>query len=30
MITGAKSRVSTEKDVIERDDFWATTSNKQL
>jgi len=22
--------VSTEKDVIERDDFWATTSNKQL
>jgi type I restriction enzyme M protein len=23
-------RTSTEKDVIERDDFWATTSNKQL
>ena len=30
MITGAEGRVSTEKDVIERDDFWATTSNKQL
>jgi type I restriction enzyme M protein len=26
MITGAEGRVSTEKDVIERDDFWATTS----
>ncbi|MDP2222745.1 MAG: N-6 DNA methylase, partial [Hydrogenophaga sp.] len=23
-------RTSTEKDIIERDDFWATTSNKQL
>ena len=30
MITGAEGRVSTEKDVIERDDFWASTSNKQL
>ena len=30
MITGAEGKVSTEKDVIERDDFWATTSNKQL
>ncbi len=30
MITGAEGRVTTEKDVIERDDFWATTSNKQL
>ena len=25
-----QSTMSTEKDVIERDDFWATTSNKQL
>ncbi len=24
MITGAEGRGSTEKDVIERDDFWAT------
>ena len=23
-------RTSTEKDTIERDDFWTTTSNKQL
>jgi type I restriction enzyme M protein len=30
MITGAEGKVSTEKDVIERDDFSATTSNKQL
>ena len=30
MITGAEGKVTTEKDVIERDDFWATTSNKQL
>ncbi len=29
-IEGADGRRSTEKDVIERDDFWATTSNKQL
>jgi type I restriction enzyme M protein len=25
MIVGAEGKVSTEKDVIERDDFWATT-----
>jgi type I restriction enzyme M protein len=30
MIVGENGRVSTEKDLIERDDFWATTSNKQL
>ena len=30
MITGAEGKVTTEKDVIERDDFWATTSNKQF
>lgn len=30
IITGADGKVTTEKDVIERDDFWATTSNKQL
>ena len=30
MITGAEGKVCTEKDVIERDDFWATKSNKQL
>ena len=30
MISGAEGKVSTKKDVIERDDFWATTSNKQL
>jgi type I restriction enzyme M protein len=27
---GENGKVSTEKDLIERDDFWATTSNKQL
>ncbi len=27
---GEDGRTSTEKDTIERDDFWATTSNKQL
>jgi type I restriction enzyme M protein len=30
MIIGEDGRSSTEKDIIERDDFWATTSNKQL
>jgi type I restriction enzyme M protein len=30
MIVGEDGKVSTEKDMIERDDFWATTSNKQL
>jgi type I restriction enzyme M protein len=30
MIVGEDGRASTEKDIIERDDFWATTSNKQL
>ncbi len=30
MITGAEGKVSTGKDIIERDDFWATTSNKQI
>jgi type I restriction enzyme M protein len=30
MIVGENGKVSTEKDLIERDDFWATTSNKQL
>jgi type I restriction enzyme M protein len=30
MIVGEDGRTSTEKDIIERDDFWATTSNKQL
>jgi type I restriction enzyme M protein len=29
-IVAEDGRVSAEKDVIERDDFWATTSNKQL
>ena len=29
-IEGADGKRTTEKDVIERDDFWATTSNKQL
>ncbi|HEY1102299.1 MAG TPA: N-6 DNA methylase, partial [Burkholderiaceae bacterium] len=29
-IEGADGRRTTEKDTIERDDFWATTSNKQL
>jgi type I restriction enzyme M protein len=30
MFVGEDGRTSTEKDIIERDDFWATTSNKQL
>jgi type I restriction enzyme M protein len=30
MIVAENGKVSTEKDLIERDDFWATTSNKQL
>ncbi len=30
VIVGEDGRISTEKDTIERDDFWATTSNKQL
>ncbi len=30
MIVGDDGRTTTEKDIIERDDFWATTSNKQL
>jgi type I restriction enzyme M protein len=30
LIVGEDGRTSTEKDVVERDDFWATTSNKQL
>lgn len=30
MIVGEDGRTTTEKDIIERDDFWATTSNKQL
>jgi type I restriction enzyme M protein len=30
MIVGEDGKASTEKDIIERDDFWATTSNKQL
>ncbi len=30
VIVGEDGRSSTEKDIIERDDFWATTSNKQL
>jgi type I restriction enzyme M protein len=30
MIVGENGRTSTEKDIVERDDFWATTSNKQL
>ncbi len=30
MIVGEDGRATTEKDIIERDDFWATTSNKQL
>jgi type I restriction enzyme M protein len=29
-IVGENGRTSTEKDIVERDDFWATTSNKQL
>ena len=30
VIVGEDGKTSTEKDIIERDDFWATTSNKQL
>jgi type I restriction enzyme M protein len=30
VIVGEDGRITTEKDTIERDDFWATTSNKQL
>jgi len=30
VIVGEDGRSSSEKDTIERDDFWATTSNKQL
>ena len=30
LIVGEDGRSTTEKDIIERDDFWATTSNKQL
>ena len=30
VIVGEDGRTSTEKDIVERDDFWATTSNKQL
>jgi len=30
VIVGEDGRTSTEKDIIERNDFWATTSNKQL
>ena len=30
MIVGEDGRTSTEKDIVERDDFWATTSNKWL
>ena len=30
MIVGEDGRATSEKDIIERDDFWATTSNKQL
>ena len=30
VIVGDDGRTTTEKDIIERDDFWATTSNKQL
>jgi type I restriction enzyme M protein len=30
MIVGKNGRTTTEKEIVERDDFWATTSNKQL
>ena len=30
MIVGENGKATTEKDIIERDDFWATTSNRQL
>ncbi|MGE3787461.1 MAG: N-6 DNA methylase [Nitrospirales bacterium] len=29
-IVGGEGQVSKERDIVERDDFWATTSNKQL
>lgn len=29
-IVGEEGKVSKERDIVERDDFWATTSNKQL
>ena len=29
-IIGEEGQVSKERDIVERDDFWATTSNKQL
>ncbi|MDZ7655295.1 MAG: N-6 DNA methylase [Sulfurimicrobium sp.] len=29
-IVGEEGKVSKERDTVERDDFWATTSNKQL
>ena len=29
-IVGEEGKVSKEKDIVERDDFWTTTSNKQL
>ena len=29
-IVGEEGQVSKERDIVERDDFWATTSNKQL
>ena len=30
VIVGEDGKTTTEKDIVERDDFWATTSNKQL
>ncbi|MCA3001431.1 MAG: SAM-dependent DNA methyltransferase [Rhodocyclaceae bacterium] len=30
MIVGEDGKTTSEKEIIERDDFWATTSNKQL
>ena len=30
VFVGEDGRATSEKDVVERDDFWATTSNKQL
>jgi hypothetical protein len=30
MFVGEDGKTSTEKAIVERDDFWATTSNKQL
>ena len=30
VIVGEDGCATSEKDIIERDDFWATTSNKQL